>query len=106
MSGDQCYNCINPRICVLKNADGTIVTNTVLTKTGEIEDEIGWCSECSECKRCSNRVTHRIYWTVGCPATVEVTLCSDVCDDHCSVEQDCHFSQTARNFHSNSYTYL
>ncbi len=113
--GMMCFGCIKPRICILLDDNGKPVTSTIDTYKGEVTEEIGWCEKCSRCKRCReegrkppNKVTHRIYWTVGCPdsALGEVVLCSDVCDDHHSVEQDCPCSQRARNLRSNKYTYL
>ena len=111
----MCLGCIKPRICVLQDKDGEPITDTIDTQKGEVTEEIGWCEKCSRCKRCReekrkppNKVTRRIYWTVGCSGMPdgEVTLCSDVCDDHHSVENDCPCSQTARDLHSNKYTYL
>ena len=110
-----CLGCIRPRVCVLQDADGKRLTSTTDTKNGEITEEIGWCKKCSRCKKCRveerkppNQVTRRIYWTVGCThsGVGEITLCEDVCDDHHSVERDCPCSETARNFHSDSYVYL
>lgn len=34
------------------------------------------------------KVTYRIYWTAGCPNSIEVELCQDVCDGHLSDEKD------------------
>ena len=113
--GMMCYGCIKPRICTLRDENDETVTSTVDTYNGEVTEKIGWCEKCSRCKRCReekrkppNKVTRRIYWTVGCPASAvgEFTLYSDVCDDHHSVEKDCLCSYTARDLHSNKYIYL
>ena len=111
----MCYGCIKPRICILLKEDGKVATGTPDIYDGEVSIEIGWCKSCSKCKRCRqenrkppNLISHRIYWTVGCPSSAvgEITLCNDVCDDHYSIEKDCPCSRTVRNLRSNKYTYL
>jgi hypothetical protein len=108
----MCSDCTKQRICILRDENDKPITCTTDTKKGKIEEEIGWCEKCGQCRRCRkekkqpNKVTHRIYWTVGCSNSIEVTLCEDVCDDHLSIERDCPYSEKSRNFHFNKYTYL
>lgn len=93
----QCYNCINPAVCVLPghlDADG---------------HQRAWCQECSFCSRCKEcAIQYYVYWDVGCE-TNPITLCTDVCakcEPETPNKADCNCASTARNKKIMTYTWI
>jgi len=101
----ECYGCINPPVCYLKDEYTTAYN-------GEKEFKIpwAWCKECATCpnENCGNPFYCRVTWNVGYennPVRLRKDVCEE-CSNYTPHEKDCHCSQTARNKKMTIYSWI